>query len=94
MSPRRLFRWDPFTTAQDPTVEPEYAALCVSGDEKACGAYSGVMGGALTVDDWMRQHLRDTGHRHFRRTFTDFAELFESRQANQFEAAQSGRAQS
>ncbi|MFF3553644.1 hypothetical protein ACFYXL_09540 [Streptomyces tsukubensis] len=72
---RAVFRFEPYTTRQDETVEPEYSAVCVSGDEEACGAASGVRGSALDVDDWMRGHMTETAHRHFKRSFDDYAEL-------------------
>ncbi|MGW1772509.1 DUF7848 domain-containing protein [Streptomyces sp. NPDC002104] len=77
---KRSFRFQDFTTRQDPASAPEYSALCVSSDQDdeqaaACLAASGPMGSATSVDDWMRAHLKDTEHRHFRRSFDDFAEL-------------------
>ncbi|MFZ3471478.1 hypothetical protein ACODT4_20835 [Streptomyces sp. 2.9] len=77
----RTFRFQDYTTRQDPASEPEYSAVCVSTDQgddeeaAACIAGSGPVASALSVDNWMRDHLRDTGHRHFRRSFDDFAEL-------------------
>ncbi|MFB7860567.1 hypothetical protein [Streptomyces sp. NPDC056069] len=71
----RVFRFVPYVTQQDPGSEPEYSAECVAGDEEACGAQSGTWDGPETVDDWMREHMKETGHRHFRRSFVDFAEL-------------------
>ncbi|MCX4910164.1 hypothetical protein [Streptomyces sp. NBC_00878] len=71
---RQIFRYENYTTRQDPTVEPEYSAECV-GDQQACGEKSGKRSAANDVDDWMREHMRDAGHRHFRRSFEDFAEL-------------------
>jgi hypothetical protein len=72
---RAVFRYVPYATRQDSTVEPEYSAYCVAGDEKSCGADSGIRSEANDVDDWMRGHMRETGHMHFRRRFDDFAEL-------------------
>lgn len=72
---RAVFRYVPYTTFQDQTVEPEYSAYCAAGEEKPCGAVSGVHSCAVDVDEWMRIHMRETGHRHFRRRFDDFAEL-------------------
>ncbi|MGA5128376.1 hypothetical protein ACPCTO_01010 [Streptomyces olivoreticuli] len=72
---RSVFRFVPYTIVQDPAVCPEYEAECVSGDEEACGARSGSEGDRGRVEEWMFEHIRDTGHRSFRRTFTDFAEV-------------------
>lgn len=71
----RVFRFVPYATQQDPMVEPEYSAECVAGDEGACGAQSGTWDAPKSADDWMRDHMKETGHRHFRRSFVDFAEL-------------------
>lgn len=71
----KILRWVPFTTRQDPTVEPEWSASCVAGAEEACGAESGTHYNPDDVDDWMRDHMKVTGHMHFRRSFVDFAEL-------------------
>jgi hypothetical protein len=75
MTAGKLLRWVPFTTRQDPAVEPEYSAACVSGAEEACGVKSETHNNPTDVDDWMRGHMRETGHMHFRRRFDDFAEL-------------------
>ncbi|MFJ4474809.1 DUF7848 domain-containing protein [Streptomyces xanthochromogenes] len=72
---RALFRYKEFTTRQDPGTEPEYAAVCVSGETESCLERSGHRIDPITVDDWMRRHMVETGHCHFRRTFVDFAEL-------------------
>lgn len=72
---RSVFRYVSYTTRQDPTVEPEYSAYCVAGDEEACGAQSEKHDNPTDVDDWMRGHMKETGHMHFRRRFDDFAEL-------------------
>ncbi|MGW0712447.1 DUF7848 domain-containing protein [Streptomyces sp. NPDC002643] len=75
MGERVVFRFVPFTTRQDPYVEPEYSATCVAGDETDCGEESGVHYTAVDVDDWMRKHMQKTGHQTFRRRFDDFALL-------------------
>ncbi|MFI1888699.1 DUF7848 domain-containing protein [Streptomyces jumonjinensis] len=72
---RAVFRFEPYTTRQDDTVEPEYRAVCVAGDEEPCGAVSGVRGSAVEVDDWMRRHMAESKHHHFKRSFDDYAEL-------------------
>lgn len=82
----RHFRFKNFTTRTDPETLPEFSAICHSTDpahggeddveESLCLASSGGFGSAEEADDWMRQHMRETGHRHFRRSFEDYAELF------------------
>jgi hypothetical protein len=72
---RAVYRFVNYTTRQDPTVEPEYSAECVAGDEQPCGATSGTHAHPTDVEDWMRTHLKETRHRHFRRRIDDFAEL-------------------
>jgi hypothetical protein len=72
---RSVFRFIPYTTLQDQTVEPEYSAECVSGKEKACGEKSGLRSHPTDVEAWMRTHMKETRHRHFRRRIDDFAEL-------------------
>lgn len=81
-------RWVPYTTRQDPTVEPEYSASCVAGAEKPCGAKSKTHDNPTDVDDWMRNHMRQTGHMHFRRRFDDFAELAVSGMPTDLQPAQ------
>jgi hypothetical protein len=54
---RAVFRYELFMTRQDPTVEPEYSANCVAGEEESCGADSGIHSEANDVDDWMRSHM-------------------------------------
>jgi hypothetical protein len=76
---RRVFRYVPYVLAQDPTAEPEYEARCVSGDEKECGAGSGVRSGPADVEEWLRGHTQETGHMRYRRTFGDYA-VFEAQE--------------
>lgn len=88
MVTRSVFRFVHFTTRQDPTVTPEYSAACVAGAEDPCGAKSEGFDNPTEVDDWMRSHMRDTGHMHFRRTFEDFAELTVSGMPTDLQPAQ------
>ncbi|MFF4548901.1 hypothetical protein [Streptomyces sp. NPDC001435] len=60
---------------QDPTTEPEYEALCVSGDETDCGARSGTHGHPGPVEEWQRKHTQETRHLRYRRNFGDYAVL-------------------
>ncbi|MET9414958.1 NUDIX hydrolase [Streptomyces klenkii] len=71
----RIFRFAPYTITQDEAVCPEYTAECVAGDEDECGAHSGRFVDRGAVEGWMFEHARGTGHRPFRRTFTDYADV-------------------
>lgn len=76
MTVRQRMHFQNWTTRQDPKSEPEYKAVCVADDgDRACLAESQTEATPDDADDWMRAHQQDTGHRYFRRTFTDFAEL-------------------
>ncbi|MEU7224491.1 hypothetical protein [Streptomyces chrestomyceticus] len=72
---RRIFRYVPFTITQDPTAEPTYEAECVSGEEKECGEKSDEWLTPHPVEVWMREHTKNTGHRRFRRSFQDYAQM-------------------
>lgn len=82
----RHFRFKDFTTRTDPEMVPEYSAICHStepprGDdeddveETLCLSSSGGFESSDEADDWMRRHMRETGHRYFRRSFEDYAEV-------------------
>lgn len=75
VKPIRTFRYVPYSFAQDQSAEPEYDALCVSGDDDECGEYSGVHPDPDGVQAWQVQHFRETGHKRFRRNFGDYCEL-------------------
>ncbi|MEU7150706.1 hypothetical protein AB0B15_22110 [Streptomyces sp. NPDC045456] len=70
---RHIFRYVPFTIRQDPTAEPTYEAVCVSGEEKECGEKSDEWLTPHPVEVWMREHSKETGHRRYRRNFQDYA---------------------
>ncbi|MFD9136887.1 hypothetical protein ACFVZA_31515 [Streptomyces bottropensis] len=72
---RRVFRYVPYVIAQDATVEPEYEARCVSGDETECGAESGVRSDPAAVEEWQRGHTQETRHLRYRRSFGDYSVL-------------------
>lgn len=66
-------RFVPYTIAQDLMAWPEYAARCVSGEDRECGAESGSKSEPTDVEKWMTSHVRGTGHCRFRRIFADYA---------------------
>jgi hypothetical protein len=72
---RRVFRYAPYTVEQDGTAEATYEAECVSGDVIECGAESGPHHDPQPVEEWMRRHTQDAGHRRFLRIFSDYAVL-------------------
>lgn len=71
----RIFRFKDFTTRRDPLSEPQCWATCSGEDEEPCGAESERGTDWDDADDWMRDHMRETGHRNFKRSLVDFAEL-------------------
>ncbi|MEU7041557.1 hypothetical protein AB0A77_10930, partial [Streptomyces varsoviensis] len=71
----RVFRHVAWMVQQDPTTYPEYSAACVTGDEKDCGQLIRT-GDPAWVQEWMRRHTQDTGHRRYCRT-TDEIVLLE-----------------
>lgn len=73
MSVRSTYRFVNFTTTKDPIGEETWAAVCVSGDEKECGARSKDLGGDEDANDWMAEHASETGHERFKRVFSDYA---------------------
>ncbi|KPC91897.1 hypothetical protein ADL27_27240 [Streptomyces sp. NRRL F-6602] len=62
----------PFTITRDATVEAEYGARCVSGDEPECGSDSGACHDPAQVPEWRRKHTQQTRHFRYRRTFADY----------------------
>ncbi|MEU3902038.1 hypothetical protein [Streptomyces sp. NPDC045251] len=70
----RMFEVSPAAgAAADESAEPEFEAVCVSGDEEDCGEASGPLADAERLDKWMAEHARDTGHRRFRRAYCEYA---------------------
>lgn len=63
-----------FKTVVDKSSPAEYGATCVVGTEKDCGAESGIKDEAEDVELWMDEHLKQTGHRRFRRYFSEYVE--------------------
>ncbi|MEU0389231.1 DUF7848 domain-containing protein [Streptomyces chartreusis] len=84
-SATRTFRFRKFDVTQEPgsaaqpgitadeTAMPEYEAVCVTGDDKDCGAASGPLEGADELARWMAEHTRDTGHSRYRRAYCEYA---------------------
>jgi hypothetical protein len=72
MAPRSVLRFVPYRIAPDPLSEPEYEAVCVSGDKADCGAASGTGGTPMGVAAWQFTHTGETGHTRFRRSFHEY----------------------
>lgn len=70
---RSVFRFVNYRINGDPVGELTWSAVCVSGDEKECGASSGELGGEEGACDWMAEHRAETGHDRFKRVFSDYA---------------------
>ncbi len=72
MTVRKTLRFVPYRIAPDPLSEPEYEAVCVSGDDADCGAASGTGETPMGVAAWQFTHSAETGHTRFRRTFHEY----------------------
>lgn len=75
---RAVLRFVDYTTTPDPVGESVWSAVCVSGEEKDCGASSKELDSERAVVDWMAQHCAETRHSRFKRSFSDYA-LVESK---------------
>ncbi|CAM5655211.1 hypothetical protein GCM10010329_11520 [Streptomyces spiroverticillatus] len=72
MAGHTVLRFVPYRIAPDPLSEPEYEAVCVSGDDADCGAASGTSATPEPVAAWQFTHSGETGHTRFRRTFHEY----------------------
>jgi hypothetical protein len=70
---RSVFRYVDYKTTLDPTGERTWRAVCVSGEERDCGAQSPELGGEEAANDWMAEHTKETGHGRFERNYKDYA---------------------
>jgi hypothetical protein len=70
---RAVFRFRNYTIMPDSSGLPTYVAVCVSGAEEECGDSSSERTGIAEVDRWIAEHVRDTGHVRFRRTYANYA---------------------
>ncbi len=66
------FRYVPYAVTRDPLACTEVSARCVSGDEAECGAESAVHVRPDAVTEWVRQHVQQTGHRRYRRSYGQY----------------------
>jgi hypothetical protein len=68
-----VFRQVTYRTRQDADGELTWAAACVSGEVADCGESSGELGSEETANEWMAEHTARTGHKRFKRGFSDYA---------------------
>ncbi|MCQ6555102.1 hypothetical protein NPS70_18170 [Streptomyces sp. C10-9-1] len=72
MTPRAAYRHVDHTIRHAPDGDVTYAAFCATAD---CEARSGPQDRQETAQDWALRHAGLTGHRLFRRVYTDHAEV-------------------
>ncbi|NUK55317.1 hypothetical protein HRW14_34745 [Streptomyces lunaelactis] len=65
---RFRFREYRVTTVADPMALPVYEALCVTGEERNCGAESGTLHTPDELTRWIAGHCAQTGHQHYEQT--------------------------
>lgn len=70
MSSRRTYRFRNYNIHADSDSPKLYVAACVTDRESACDAHKESTEQAA-IDRWIAEHVRDTGHQHFRRTFSE-----------------------
>ncbi|MBK6015816.1 hypothetical protein [Streptomyces sp. MBT53] len=74
-SAARTYRLREFDVTTQPGVNadelayPEFQAVCITGDNAACGQTSGLVEDVAEVTEWMARHTRDTGHQQFRHAY-------------------------
>ncbi|WP_066945787.1 hypothetical protein [Streptomyces lushanensis] len=65
---RYRFREYHVTTVPDSLLLPAFTALCVTGEERSCGATSGTLHTLDEVTRWIAGHCAQTGHQHYEQT--------------------------
>jgi hypothetical protein len=65
---RYRFREYRVTTVPDPLALPAFTAVCVTGEERSCGAASGTLHTLDEVTRWIAGHCAQTGHQHYEQT--------------------------
>jgi hypothetical protein len=67
---RRRFRFREYTVrpAPDPLTLPTFTAVCVTGDDRDCGAASGELHDPDELTQWIATHCAQTGHELYERT--------------------------
>lgn len=62
------FREYHVTVLADPMALPACEALCVTGEERNCGAESGTLHAPDELTRWIAEHCAATGHQHYEQT--------------------------
>jgi hypothetical protein len=67
---RQRFRFREYTVraTPDPMTLPTFTAVCVTGDERDCGATSGDLHSADELVRWIATHCAQTSHERYERT--------------------------
>ncbi|MGW0962584.1 DUF7848 domain-containing protein [Streptomyces gelaticus] len=69
---RSVVKYVPYHIRSDETAEGEFEARCVFGDERECGAESGLCHSPAEVEGWQRRHTQETRHTRYRRVAADY----------------------
>ncbi|MGW5248829.1 DUF7848 domain-containing protein [Streptomyces sp. NPDC004129] len=65
---RYRFREYHVTTVPDPLALPAFEAVCVTGEERNCGATSGTLHTLDELTRWIAGHCALTGHQDYEQT--------------------------
>jgi hypothetical protein len=65
---RYRFREYHVTTAPGPIALPTFTALCVTGEERNCGATAGTLHTPDELTRWIAGHCAATGHQDYEQT--------------------------
>lgn len=72
---KKVLRFVEYSITEDPAGESLWSAMCVSGDEKDCGAESKELGSEEAINKWMAEHCAATGHSRFWRAYSAYANV-------------------
>ncbi|MFJ5301104.1 hypothetical protein [Streptomyces sp. NPDC088350] len=70
MSSRRTYRFRNYNIRADSDSPKLYSAACVTDKGAPCDAHKETIE-PEAIERWIAEHVRDTGHEHFRRTFSE-----------------------
>ncbi|MDT0380684.1 hypothetical protein RM572_18180 [Streptomyces sp. DSM 42041] len=56
------------TTVPDALALPAFTAVCVTSEERNCGAASGTLHTSDELTRWIAEHRAQTGHQHYEQT--------------------------
>jgi len=68
--PRGRYRFREYrvTTVPDPVALPAFEAVCVTGEERNCGATSGTLHSTDELTRWIAGHCAQSGHELYEQT--------------------------